>query len=419
MKMPTRPPSQPATPPVPIPPVPIPPDPDPLAKLASDCAVKYRTLADLPDPLPECDNPAALFKCGWLRKGGGAFLVSTSGTGKSVWTIQAAICWSLGIEAFGIAPVRPLKVAIIQAEDDEEEMAHFRNEITGGLAESGLDRAAAQRACESITLADATGEVGEGFIEFVKELLDARPEIDLLVVNPFQSYFGGDISHNAELSQFLRTWLDPVVKPARAGVLFVHHTNKPPSSKDRQGWGSDQFSAYVGAGGAEIVNWARAMLALMPVENVPGVFRLVAGKRGGRLDWKDADGNKTNTRYIAHSEGRIFWRDAPPEEIGAAQGNGGGRQSYDPEQDARQLSEKLHAKPLKLSDVRVLAEQLFTRTRARKAVDHLKANPGVFGLSMVQADWKACVFVGARAEAEAAVRVFDAQMREKGRRGES
>jgi len=221
----------------------------------------------------------------------------------------------LGIEAFGIAPVRPLKVAIIQAEDDAEEMAHFRNEITGGLAESGLDRAAAQRACESITLADATGKTGQDFITFVGELLRTRPEIDLLVINPFQSFFGGDVSRNAELSQFLRTWLDPLIKPGRVGVLFVHHTNKPPTAKDRKGWGADTFSAYIGAGGAELVNWARAVLALMPCEEVPGLFRLVAGKRGGRLDWRDGDGNKTNNRYIAHSEGRIFWREASPEEM--------------------------------------------------------------------------------------------------------
>ncbi|HRT29236.1 MAG TPA: AAA family ATPase [Kiritimatiellia bacterium] len=394
---------------------------DALATLKADCetkpdteggAAKYMTLADLPDPLPEDENPAALFRNGWLRKGGGAFLVSTSGTGKSVLTIQAALLWSTGRAAFGIEPVRPLKIAIIQAEDDAEEMADFRNQITDGLAESGIDPTETQEACKSIILADATGRVGESFIEFINGLLQERPEVDLLVVNPFQSYFGGDISRNAELSQFLRTWLDPLIKPARAGVLFVHHTNKPPSAKDRDGWGTDGFAAYIGAGGAELVNWARAMLALMPVENVPGVFRLVAGKRGRRLDWRDGEGNKTLSRFFAHSDKRIFWRGATPEEIEAAtQGKGGGRQSYDPEQDARQLADKLRVKPLKLSDVRKLAEQLCGRTRGRKAFDCLKDNPGAFGLSMVQADWKACVFVGTRAETEAAARDFDAQMR--------
>ena len=39
------------------------------------------------------------------------------------------------------------------------------------------------------------------------------------------------------------------------------------------------------AGGAEIVNWARAILSLMPTK-IPGMFRLCAGKRGQRLGWE-------------------------------------------------------------------------------------------------------------------------------------
>ena len=39
-------------------------------------------LGQFPDPRPEEENPAALFKRGWLRKGGGAFIVAPSGVGK-------------------------------------------------------------------------------------------------------------------------------------------------------------------------------------------------------------------------------------------------------------------------------------------------------------------------------------------------
>ena len=138
--------------------------PDPMATLRQDCATapggsaaECMTLADLPDPVPEIENPAALFRNGWLRKGGGAFLVSTSGSGKSVFAIQAALLWSIGKVAFGIEPVRPLRVAIIQAEDDNEEMADFRNQITDGLIEAGVDREAIRAAWGNIRLADATG----------------------------------------------------------------------------------------------------------------------------------------------------------------------------------------------------------------------------------------------------------------------
>ncbi len=386
--------------------------PSPLTALKNDCAAKVISLADLPNPQPEGENPAALFCNGWLRKGGGAFLVSTSGTGKSVLTIQAALLWTMGKSAFGIKPVRPIRVAIVQAEDDNEEVADFRNQITDGLVDDGVDRDAVREAWGKVRLADATGKTGEGFIAFVDEAVRTWADIDLIIVNPFQSYFGGDISRNAELSQFLRAGIDPLIKPDKVGVLFIHHTNKPPSAKDRQGWGADAFTAYIGAGGAELANWARATLALMPCEHEPKIFRLVAGKRGQRLGWVDANGDKTLTRFFAHSKTRIYWREANPEEqIKAQDGLRTQRKLADPEADARQLADKLQGRPLKLMDVRSLSGQTFTRTRARNAIDRLKANPGSFGLFMAQAEWKACVFIGVKAEAEAAARAYDAQMR--------
>ena len=46
------------------------------------------------------------------------FVVAPSGVGKSVFSVQAAIEWGAGRAAFGIKPAQPLRVLIIQAEDD-------------------------------------------------------------------------------------------------------------------------------------------------------------------------------------------------------------------------------------------------------------------------------------------------------------
>ena len=401
---------------------------DPLANLRRDCGtpsqpdsqtgtedqpVVCRSLADLTAPLPEQEDPAALFRNGWLRKGGGAFLVSTSGTGKSVFTVQASLLWAQGLPAFGIEPVRPLKIGIVQAEDDDEEMVRFRDEITDGLVEqAGLDRGQVEAAARpGVLLFDAVGKLGQGFIEHLAKILKEHPELDLVVVNPLQSFFGDDISHNAALSQFLRGWLDPLIKPNRVGVLFVHHTNKPPNARDRTGWGTDAFASYIGAGGAEIVNWARAVLALMPCENDSGLFRLTAAKRGQRLGWKDAAGVRTDVRFIAHSKNRIFWRDATPEESATAQASAGGKKTpADPKGDAERIAERLRERAQPLTDARSLAEQLFHRTRGRKAFELLKANPEALGLSLVQARYKGCMFIGVRAQAESVANDYDAKM---------
>jgi 5S rRNA maturation endonuclease (ribonuclease M5) len=369
------------------------------------------SLAALPDPIPETNNPAALFKNGWLRKGGGAFLVAPSGQGKSSWTIQAAILWAMGKPAFGIEPLRPLKIAIIQAEDDGEEMSDFRNQIVEGLAaETGIARTSIIDAMlQGVFLFDMVGQTGQKFVDRVGDMLNENPFIDLLIVNPFQSYFGGDVSRNVELTAFLRGGLDPVIKPNRVGILFAHHTNKPPNAKDRSNWGLDAFSAYIGAGGAEIVNWARAMLALMPVENTPGLFRFVAGKRGQRLGWTDDAGLKTRKRLIAHHDRLIYWRAATEAEVDAATNEGGKcvKEKGDPVKDAIELALKVKVKPMRKTELWNCAELLWGRVRGRKAVDYLQENPGEFSLAIVKAKRNGAIFVGTHPEVEAAVLEWD------------
>ena len=295
---------------------------------------KLIPLGQFPDPIPEDQNPAALFRNGWLRKGGGAFLIAPSGVGKSVLTVQAAICWALGKPFFGICPVRPLKIVVIQAEDDREEVAEFRNSVRHGLTTDfnfndydiqialGMEDPSTAR----VLFYKAVGKVGDAFVEELDILLETHPDVDLVIVNPFQSYFGGDCGRNAELSRFFRTKLDPVIKDAedlgrdRAGILFIHHTNKPPNDKDlRAEWGNDEFAQYIGAGGAEIVNWARVILSLMP-SGVPGVFRYICGKRWQRLDWVGLDGKPCKQKLIRHAEnGCIFWRDATDDDAKAVE----------------------------------------------------------------------------------------------------
>ncbi len=287
-------------------------------------------LGQFPDPRPEHTNPNALFRRGWLRKGGGGFIIAPSGVGKSVFTMQCAICWSLGRAAFGVEPVRPLKILVIQAEDDNEEVSEFRNCITRGLvsdfgfseAEIRLALGWDDPATARVIFYKAVGKFGEEFVWDLEGCLNDIPGIDLVLVNPFQSYFGGDCSKNAELSQFFRGWVDPVIKDPesgsafgndRAGIIFVHHTNKPPSERDeRENWGLDMFAAYIGAGGAEIVNWARCILSIMPT-SIQGMFRLIAGKRGRRLGWVDVNGKPVYCRLVKHADdGWIFWREGTP-----------------------------------------------------------------------------------------------------------
>ena len=88
-----------------------------------------RDYSQIKDPAMEKDNPNALFANGWGRRGHFALLVAPSGVGKSVITTQDVVPWAAGKQGLvGSAPLFPLRVAIIQAEDDDTEMGEFRRD---------------------------------------------------------------------------------------------------------------------------------------------------------------------------------------------------------------------------------------------------------------------------------------------------
>jgi len=298
--------------------------PSPSIGKPDDLADRYSRrclLSDFSDPLPEDKNPDALFRNGWLRRGGGALFISVSGAGKSVASTQFCDAFAIGREWFGIAPLRPLKIAVYQAEDDKTEVADFRNNIRRGfIASSSWTAEDIAQAENNITYHDVTGLAGASFVQFVKYAQE-RDKADLLLFNPLQSFAGCDIANNAEVSDFLRVQLNPILAnpSAPCGCVIIHHTNKvPTNAKDRKAWLDTNSAAYAGAGGAELVNWARAILTLRPHESV-GFYDLIAAKRGKRLGWKDADGNPALVKTIAHSEGLMFWREVPPDELASVE----------------------------------------------------------------------------------------------------
>jgi len=109
--------------------------------------------------------------------------------------------------------------------------------------------------------------------------------------------------------------LNPLLRRHDCGAIIVHHVNKPPSSREKPNWQASDF-AYLGSGSAEWANWARAVLALRSIGS-HNVFELRAAKRGGRLGWRDADGQTAYVKHLAHATepGVICWREANPNEV--------------------------------------------------------------------------------------------------------
>lgn len=285
-------------------------------------AKPYITLADIPEPQAEEANPRALFRRGYLRKGGGLIVASVAGAGKSTFSLQCALHWVMGKACFGVDPVRPLRVAIIQAEDDAEELAMFRASMKQGLTAEGFTAVQTAEALRRLHIrTDFLGKTGAGFADTLRAMQSEREgKYDLVIVNPLNSYFDGDISLNKDATEFFRTMIDPVIKnPAtECGIMFIHHMGKPAKGKDAANWGKGAYAQYAMQGAAELNNWARAVLIIVPFDNAPDFWTITAAKRYKPLAWKDADGNDTKEKVIAYSKGYVYWREPDADEIKAA-----------------------------------------------------------------------------------------------------
>jgi hypothetical protein len=260
----------------------------------------------------QIDHSQTLLGYRYLCRGGGMFVVAPSGMGKSTFSLQVAILWCCGLVAFGIKPARPLRILIVQSEDDDgdcSEMAIMMNHL-------GLSDNQKQLVEENSELVRCNDLVGLRFIAALRVRLDeartAGKPFDLVIINPYGSYLGADPKDTAASTQFLVEWLNPLLSEFSLGVILVHHTAKTNFQN------TDKYSlwdwAYHGAGAACITNWARSILAIKPESEDMKIHKFIAAKRGRRIgdDWEGKF-----EKYFAWSDtpGVLLWEEATGEQI--------------------------------------------------------------------------------------------------------
>jgi hypothetical protein len=268
---------------------------------------------------PDRENdPTELIASRFLYRGAVCLVLGPTGVGKSSLLMQLAIHFAIGKALFGIAPGacylnRGMRVLLIQAENDEGDLAEMRNGVLAGCADlSDGDKIEAQKRILVCTIADKSADK---FALALDALLTEHGPFDIVIVDPAFAYLGGDSNSQKDVSRFMRELLNPLLQRHQVGMILAHHTNKPLRGKEKDHWEAGDY-AYLGAGSAEWINPARAALALRSIGS-DTVFELRAPKRGKRLRWEDGDGSPTVTQFIAHHRdvGVICWRKAEAEEV--------------------------------------------------------------------------------------------------------
>lgn len=257
----------------------------------SDPAPFARTLDEFVRPMGS--DPAELIKHRYLCKGGGLLLVGPTGHGKSSLAMQLMIKWALGQAVFGLEPARPLKSLLIQAENDDGDLAEMKAGVFKGLALSEEEQ---EEASQNVLVAQESSKTGSVLCYDVLGPLLETIKPDLLWIDPALAYLGGDMNNQKDVGAFLRNHLAPLLVKHNCAVVIIHHTNKISKDPEKQ---MTDFT-YLGAGSAEWSNWSRAIIALNKTD-VDNLYELIAAKRGARLKWRTADGEGlTMKRYIGH-----------------------------------------------------------------------------------------------------------------------
>lgn len=151
-----------------------------------------RTVLDFLDI--EVDPKTNLAGNRWLTTDGSAFVIAPSGHGKSSLAMQLAICWAIGRIVFGIKPARPLRILIVQSEDDDADSKKFVQLIRKmGLSSEELallranTRFEFQRTISSVN--------GKELTEALDDWLTEWPA-DIAIINPLSGFLLCDLKND-------------------------------------------------------------------------------------------------------------------------------------------------------------------------------------------------------------------------------
>jgi hypothetical protein len=247
-------------------------------------------------------DPNTLIGRRWLCRSQAALIIGQSGLGKSSLTMQFIISMALGIDFFGMTPVRPLKILSIQAENDTGDQAEHLKGVLNGL---NLNNRIADLN-KMITFISETVRTGDQFISWISALA-RRHSPDIIAIDPILSYIGGDISSQEVCSKFFRNGLNPISQHTGCAWLVVHHTGKPPKDTQVRSFMRSGDMSYLGLGSSELTNWSRAILNLTQSDSG---YTLFASKRGDRSNFTAEDSTSTREVFLRHGSHGICWERA-------------------------------------------------------------------------------------------------------------
>jgi hypothetical protein len=279
------------------------------------------------------DNKTTRYLC----KSHFCWLIGPSGIGKSSFLIALSAHFASGRPFCGINSGKPRKVLVIQAENDEGDLAEMVQGIESGNAMDVFsDPDCAELLNKNIVTLSVVGCIGREFCQWLRrKIIEHKAEI--VIVDPMLSFAGIDFGKQSEASLFFRVWLLPVLLETGAVLICGHHTGKPVQQQKNAPPRTVYEMMYDGLGSSELVNFSRAVMLIQPAGD--NAYRLVLAKRGKRAWAHHPDGSPAITLWLRHGSGGINWEQIdPPEEPS-------------PEDKPKRDSKLIGGKPSKINEI--------------------------------------------------------------------
>ena len=284
---------------------------------------KASALPKWTDPLTlseEDDEPELnlLGENGFLRRGGGMFIVGPTEAGKSTLATQLSCEWGCNHPNAIIktASNQVLRVLMVQSEDDRQDSREMARCIKF-LKLTPEQKAQVKknvhfthwRAFEESRQGENGEKVTVSAIERLLEVLENAIQkfglVDIIIVNPLSAYTEESVMSQRANQNLLYGKVDPFLGKHDCAIIFIHH---PPKVRDDKNKRTPYLPVYAAFGDATLSNWPRASLLIWPKPGENKLFEFEPGKRANRLGW---DGS----RFYKWSDEGIFWKRATPEDI--------------------------------------------------------------------------------------------------------
>ena len=237
---------------------------------------------------------------GWMRRGAVTLMVGMTGIGKSVLATQMAATMATGSNILGKLEVpRPLKVLVVQAENDPDVM---KRDLTSVVDALNLDEDLMNENLRMYHKPGLTPMMLAGLIQTVH----TDWPYDMVFVDNYMSYCGGDINSTETFFDFRNAIESPLVGMG-VGCMLLTHPPKPPRGEATPR--HHREVVYNAAGTSALANWVRTSceLALAGQEDKRCILRFA--KNAERTGLKEPTGDILRKLYLERSDAiKPYWR---------------------------------------------------------------------------------------------------------------